>query len=320
MSLSIIIPTYNSVQYFDELIESILNNKYNKEYEVLIGIDGCETTLNYITGRVFPDNFFFFYFEENGGPYIIKNTLSELSKFEKLFFFDSDDVMMGEALEEIDSKLNKYDCVKPKFTNFKDKGTDRVYLNDNNLYGEGVFGIIKSIFLNMNGFEGWKVAADSDFMGRIYKMGRKIHLTPTVLFHRRIHNESLTMRKDTGYSSQMRSKYASISKNKKGGSILNEMKKGDYKVLDKESGLLSQSIQQKQIEQSNLERELKERKHKLLETLFSNTPKEVREVKQVKQIDYTQVNRNTNNQTNNILNTALKKAKLENINRNLGRR
>lgn len=320
MSLSIIIPTFDSVDFFEELFKSINNNKYDEEFEVLIGIDACEKTLEYLKTKEFPENYFFYYFTENGGPYIIKNTLAELSKYDKIFFFDSDDIMLENLITEIDTNLDKYDCVKPKFLNFKDYKGQRNFSDDGALYGEGVFGIKKDLFLSMNGFEGWKVAADSDFMGRIYKFKRKINLTPDVLFHRRLHNNSLTKRKDTGYASQMRAHFFGISKNKKGGVILDELKKGDYQFLDVKTNTLSQSIVQTQTEEINLAKELKEKKHKLLESIFSDKQKTVTETKKPKTIDYTQVNRNTNHQTSKVLTTALKKAKLENLNRNFGRR
>lgn len=320
MSLSIIIPTFESVDFLDELIQSIQNNKYYEEFEVLIGIDKCEKTLEYVKTKEFPENYFFYYFTENGGPYIIKNSLTEISKYDKIFFFDSDDIMLEDLMTEIDSSLNKYDCVKPKFVNFKDHKGQRNFGKDDSLYGEGVFGIKKDLFLSMNGFEGWKVAADSDFMGRIYKFKRKIKLTQNVLFYRRLHDNSLTRRKDTGYASQMRSDFFTISKNKKGGVILDEMVRGDYQFLDINTNTLSQSITQSQIEEINLAKELKEKKHKLLESIFSDKPKTIIETTQPKTIDYNQVNKNTNHQTHKVLVTALKKAKLENLNRNFGRR
>jgi glycosyltransferase involved in cell wall biosynthesis len=319
MSLSVIIPTFDSVEFLNELITSIQNNKYDREFEILFGIDNCEKTLEYIKTQQFPQNFFFYYFTENGGPYIIKNTLSELAKYDKIFFFDSDDIMFDDLLDKVDIGLDKYDCVKPKFVNFKDHKGKRNFSNDGAMYGEGVFGIKKEIFLNMNGFEGWKVAADSDFMGRIYKFNKKINLTSDVLFHRRLHNKSLTRRKDTGYASKMRGDYFRMSKNKKGGVVLDEMKKGDYQVLDLTTNTLSQSIIQIQTEEINLERELKEKKHKLLESIFSDRPRNITENKKPKTINYTQVNKTTNQQTNSVLNTALKKAKLENLKRNFGR-
>jgi hypothetical protein len=227
--------------------------------------------------------------------------------------------MLENLLDEVDNGLDKYDCVKPKFVNFKDYKGNRNFSNDGPMYGEGVFGIKKEIFLNMNGFEGWKVAADSDFMGRIYKFNKKINLTSDVLFHRRIHNKSLTRRKDTGYASQMRGDYFRISKNKKGGVVLDEMKKGDYQALDLITNTLSQSVTQIQTEKINLERELKEKKHKLLESIFSDKPRKITENKQPKTINYSQVNKTTNHQTSSVLNNALKKAKLENLKKNFGR-
>lgn len=319
MSLSVIIPTFDSIEFIGELITSIQNNKYDNEFEILFGIDGCEKTLEYVKTQEFPKNFFFYYFTENGGPYIIKNTLSELARYDKLFFFDSDDIMLDTLLGEIDNLLDKYDCVKPKFLNFKDYKGNRNFSSDGSLYGEGVFGIKKEIFLNMNGFEGWKVAADSDFMGRIYKFNKKINLTSDVLFHRRLHNKSLTRRKDTGYASQMRADYFKISKNKKGGVVLDEMKMGDYQVLNSDTNILSQSIVQIQNEEVNLAKELKEKKHKLLEVIFNERTRNIPENKQPKTINYVQVNKTTNHQTNSVINAALKKAKLENLKKNFGR-
>jgi hypothetical protein len=84
------------------------------------------------------------------------------------------------------------------------------------MFAEGVFFIKKSLFLSMNGFEPWMCAADSDFMGRLYKKKLKIHFTDEILFHRRIHNENLTKRGDTGLGSKLRASYWKISKNKKG--------------------------------------------------------------------------------------------------------
>ena len=323
MSLSIIIPTYDNVNYLDELLESILNNESSYDYEVLIGIDNCEETLNYIKDRNYPNNFFFYYFVENYGPYIIKNTLTELSNYENIFFFDSDDVMLKGLINIVCEKLNGYECVKPKFANFVDKDGERVFTEGNNLYGEGVFGIRKTIFLGMNGFEGWKCAADSDFMGRIYKHKRKIHLTQNILFHRRIHDNSLTMRPDTGYKSALRGKYFGMSKHKTDFGPLPFLSKGDYHVMDNETKNLSDSILTQEKNRVDTEQEIKQKKHSLLQSIFDKSPKNLDELIQKKKervINYEEVNRSTivNSPKPKIVETALKKAKLENIKKNYG--
>ena len=314
MSLSVIVPTYDNVQFLDELFDSFKKNDVNFPHEYLIGIDNCEKTKQYIEEREFPDNFFFFYFVENVGPYKIKNTLAEVAKYDNLFFFDSDDYMMESCLSEINTLIRKYECVKPKFVNFKDTKEDRVYIDGNGLHGEGVFAINKNVFLAMNGFEGWRCAADSDFMARLYKLRRKINLTNMILFHRRIHGDSLTMSKETGYASEIRGKYFSISKNKTDHGPLPKLEKADYKMLDNQTKTWSESISTIEQRKIDLQKELKEKKHKLLDSIFSDTPKEVPQ-REIKVVNYTQVNRITNHQTQSNLGNALKKAKLEEIRR-----
>ena len=69
--------------------------------------------------------------------------------------------------------------------------------------------------MKFNGFEGWRCAADSDLMGRLYKNKVKLTHTKRIGFYRRIHSDSLTQRPETNFFSTLRAKYASISKNKK---------------------------------------------------------------------------------------------------------
>jgi glycosyltransferase involved in cell wall biosynthesis len=319
MSLSVIIPTYDNVDFLDELFDSIKKNQTNFPFEVLVGIDNCEKTKEYIKDKTFPPNFFFFFFLENVGPYKIKNTLSEISKYDNLFFFDSDDVMTESCLSELNSLTLKYECVKPKFINFRDNNFGRDYKDEKGLYGEGVFAIRKNLFLAMNGFEGWRCAADSDFMGRLYRMKRKINLTSNILFHRRLHPKSLTLSNETGYASQIRGKYFRMSKNKTNFGPLTILEKADYQMLDNTTIEWSESISVIEQNEVDLIKDLKDKKHRLLETIFQNLPKEVKP-KEVKVIDYNRVNQNSNTQTTNTLNNALKKAKLENLKKNYGRR
>ena len=312
MSLSIIIPTYDSVDYLKELIDTIKKNNMESAYEVLIGIDACDKTKQYVENNTFPQNFFFFYFTENIGPYKIKNTLTEISKFENVFFFDSDDIMLENCLSEMDELLQKYECVKPKFVDFRDNEKGREFVGNKRTYGEGVFGIRKQIFLNINGFEGWRCAADSDFMGRIYKMKIKLNLTHNVLFHRRLHNKSLTLSKETGYASKMRGFYFKISKNKTDFGPLPTLEKGDYQIFDNENKTWSQSLSEIKIQQQLIEDEVREKRSQLLETILLTSPREIKP-KENRKIDYNSVNQTSNFKSNSSFNTAIKKAKLENL-------
>lgn len=211
-SLSVIIPTYNNVKYIDECINSILESGKNNDIEILIGVDACEKTIEHIKNKTYPKFVNFYYFKENLGPYLIKNSLVKIANSKNIMFFDSDDIMTEPTIEGVIEKLKTFDLVRMKYQRYiNNKPQD-----NKNLFGEGVFSIKKSIFLEMNGFEPWKVAADSDFMGRIYKRRPRIYHTQKTSFYYRQHSESLTKRKDTGMVSPLRYSYHKISKHKKG--------------------------------------------------------------------------------------------------------
>lgn len=223
--VSIIIPTYKNVQYLNETLESIIESAAQYNFEILVGIDGCKETLDFVQNNDY-DNFVkFFYFDENVGTYIVKNTLINYAKAEKIIFFDSDDIMRNEMVPYIVEYLSSYDCVKPMYLNFE-KTFDKNLLSQTFItkdWGEGVFGINKNVFLRFNGFEGWRCSADSEFMARLQRNSIKMKWGDSLLFHRRLHNDSLTRRPDTGYMSELRRHYNKLSREKTNFGALDEL-------------------------------------------------------------------------------------------------
>ena len=215
IKMSIIISTYNNVNFIDECINSIINSYESHKCEILIGIDNCQPTLEHIQNNSYPKNVKFYYFEQNHGPYIVFNTLSQISDSDVIMFFGSDDVMGENMINEMSLNPGNIDFIKPKFVDFKD-GTDYTTMEMNKIqYGEGVFSIKKEIFTYLNGFEPWRCAADSDFMGRLYKNKYRLATSRNVVFYRRIHKNSLTQSSETSYFSDLRKEYVTVSKNKK---------------------------------------------------------------------------------------------------------
>ena len=213
--LSIIIPTFNNVGFIKECLSSVIKSVKSLDCEILVGIDDCKKTLNFVEKEIFDSRIRFFYFSQNVGPYIVKNTLVKNSNSKTILFFDSDDVMCENMVEEILRMQSFNDFVRPKYFNFNGKTPNSDVVSKEKLFGEGVFSIKKSLFLSMNGFEGWRTTADTDFIGRLYKNSRKSINTPTVLFYRRLHQNSLTQSKQTGYGSKIRSNYNNLIRNKK---------------------------------------------------------------------------------------------------------
>lgn len=212
LSVSVIIPTFNNTKYIDESLNTIINSGKNHNIEILVGIDGCEKTLNHIKQKTYPDFVKFYYFTTNNGPYDIKNSLTQISNSDNLLFFDSDDIMMESTISEIISNIGYYDMVRLKYKEIIDGKIQDKKEN----YHEGNFAIKKSIFLSMNGFEPWMCAADSDFLSRLYRRKPRIFHTKNLSVYYRRHSDSLTKRSDTGMASKLRGNYAKISKNKKG--------------------------------------------------------------------------------------------------------
>jgi hypothetical protein len=130
------------------------------------------------------------------------------------------------------NSLNKHQCVKPRLHNFRIVDGKMVNEVGRKNWGEGVFAIHKKIFDYHNGFEGWLVAADSDFMNRLYKNNTSVDLSQEILLLRRLHDKGLTSRPDTGLRSSLRSKYASISKSKKYFGPLPELKIAEYQPIN----------------------------------------------------------------------------------------
>lgn len=210
--VSIIIPTYRNVQFLLECINSILLSAKNYcDFEILLGIDNCYSTLNF----VFENSIFknkkikVHFFSKNIGPYIIRNTLVEKTKYENILFFDSDDVMMKKSIPKILEALEEYEIVKFKFYNFQD-GVN--YKNNPNqkissMCAHGAFAIKKQCFYKLFGFLGWKCGADTEFLERYEALKYVCYNFEESLFYRRYHGNNITKTKETGINSEFREKY-----------------------------------------------------------------------------------------------------------------
>ena len=227
--LSIITPTFDNIKYIKETINSILTSTKKYKIEILVGIDNCEPTLNYIRQEYFGKNVKFYFFNEKNGPYIIRNTLVTLTNSPLLLFFDSDDIMKEGMIDELMEKIKHNDFVKPMYSEFKDKPNPSI--TKTSTFGEGQFIIRKELFLQMNGFEPWLVAADSDFMKRLYKNNKKFQYTNNVVFYKRVHPNSLTQHKETNFTSLVRHEYFKKIQTKKDFGPLSKLHTANYTIL-----------------------------------------------------------------------------------------
>lgn len=213
--VSIIIPTYNNVEFLEECISSVITSASECcEYEILLGIDNCAKTLKFTDkcNILKNKNIKIFFFPKNVGPYIIKNSLASKAKYDNLLFFDSDDVMMKDTMEILMYKFTDNELLKFKFYNFENelgyKNASKLSLST--IFSHGSFLIKKIKFYKMNGFFGWKCGADTEFAERYEGRGQRIDFLDVPLYYRRYHNNNITRLPETGLDSKLRSRYGKI--------------------------------------------------------------------------------------------------------------
>ena len=119
---------------------------------------------------------------------------------------------MPHTIKTILNKFGENKIMKFKFYNFYDgkdyKNVKNVELSS--MFSHGLFLIKKNKFLSMNGFFGWKFAADAEFEERCIGNNHSILRLDMPLFYRRYHGYNLTRRPDTGIGSPLRDEYGTI--------------------------------------------------------------------------------------------------------------
>lgn len=218
-NLSVIIPTFNNADYLVECIQSVINScEKCSNYEILLGIDNCYDTLKLLDcDPIFSNTRIkIFFFPKKVGPYIIRNSLAKISKYDNILFFDSDDVIMKHTIQTLMEKFSGKDILKYKFYNFnhgKDYN-DIENLSLSSMFSHGSFLIKKQKFMEMNGFFGWKCGADTEFDDRCIGIGQQIHKLDVPLFYRRYHGKNITILSETGIDSILRKKYGEFIQNR----------------------------------------------------------------------------------------------------------
>lgn len=205
--LSICISAWNVEKYIEECLDSIVSQSWIKKhsnYEILIGIDHCEKTLEKlmsISDKYKDYNLKVFMMDKNVGTYIVSNTLMKEGKYRWLMRFDSDDVMCPGMIEKtLKYAVNeRVDVLQPYAINFGSR-TNPIFTN------HGCVLIKKVVFEKFGGYRPWKCAADTELIVRLrkYSVCRKYE---NIVFKRRVHSENLTCRKDTGMKSDLRQQY-----------------------------------------------------------------------------------------------------------------
>lgn len=201
---SVLVPAFDASEWIEECLDSIQNQTYfkdNNNYEILLGIDGCEKTLNKIKEiKNKYKNLIVYYLKENRGAYITRNTILYKSTYNKSINCDSDDKMMPSLIEKVNEKMSTNDVVMYYMQNFYLDGKQELYPKE----VEGIAAVNWDVWKKIGGYWEYRVGGDSDFELRLKKTNFKVHIIKKPLYLRRIHPNSLTQSRETGYGSPMR--------------------------------------------------------------------------------------------------------------------
>ena len=170
---------------------------------VLIGLDGCRDTLGAIPRR---NNMRVFMFPEKTGPYVIRNTLAQLTDTERLLFLDADDYLLPGGFEAMAG--SPADVVRFPYMQFHGWSSKLVKAKMSRAHG--CFAVNRGFFLETNGFHPWPCAADTEWLyrcdaGNAELIGHRV-------FARRRHSRSLTGNPETGCRSRFRAPYRAMHK------------------------------------------------------------------------------------------------------------
>jgi len=201
-SVSFIVPAWKSAEFLEECLDSIQMQRCSKE--ILLGIDRCPETLaklNEIRHKY--ENLKVYWFRQNCGPYVIKNTLAQIAKTGLLCFIDADDILNSNYCDVALSHIKKKSMFRCRFTNFYIDEPNKLEVSNFEAYGQIL--INKDDFLAINGYWGVRVGADQDFVHRFSSTGWYTDiLCDAPLFKRRIHDNNLTRSETVGMGTDIR--------------------------------------------------------------------------------------------------------------------
>ena len=184
--ISIVIPMYNTPEkFFDELLDSILNQTYSN-WQLCLA-DGSGNTANYISKRIKEindDRIVYKLLDENGGISCNTNEAIKMATGNFIAFCDHDDTLAPNALYEVVKIINE------------EKETDFIY-SDEDIVVDGVrknphFKPDYSIDLlrSYNYICHLDGAQDYDFVLRATGKAKKISHISKILYHWRAHQNS----------------------------------------------------------------------------------------------------------------------------------
>lgn len=229
--ISICVTAYKSVGYIKRTLDSIKFQTYfleNNNWECLIGIDGCEETLEKCKSIMneYNEHFRFFMMDSNKGTYVTTNTLMKIAKYKYLIRFDSDDVMPTNFIENLNWEIRDNEFIRLRFETLDIKHWQ------SNAYGCVL--ITKDLFERYGGYKPWICAADKELAIRMEQVA-KCGFSKKAMYYRTIRNDSLQFSPETCMTSPIRLKYHEYIDTQSVNNLIIECVTNSYKEIKNEN-------------------------------------------------------------------------------------
>ena len=197
--VSICITAYDACDYIKESLDSVISQTWFKthdNWEIIVGVDGCEKTLEYLKTIMHNyKNLKVWMMDSNQGTYVTSNTIMVNSTYDNLFRFDADDIMFPDLVETVMNQNSDCSFMRYGYINEELKGIHK-----------GAIYIKKPVFLKYGGFKPWICSGDIELYYRLKNIERYKELDDVLCYYRRNEN-SLTRSEETGIHSELRKNY-----------------------------------------------------------------------------------------------------------------
>lgn len=207
MFFSLIIPVYNRPEEIDELLQSLLKQKYENTFEVVIVEDGSAIDCKGIVEKYKNQLFLSYYFKPNSGPGDSRNFGMNKAKGDYFIILDSDCIIPENYLFNAEKNLEQefVDCFGGPDAALQSFSTVQKAINfamTSVLTTGGVrgnsekvikfqprsfnMGLSKAAFMATGGFGNIHPGEDPDLSIRLWKLGYKTKLfKDTYVYHKR---------------------------------------------------------------------------------------------------------------------------------------
>ena len=207
LSFSIIVPVFNRPQEIEELLESLSNQDFQEDFEVLIIEDGSSIPCKEVIEKFQSKLCLQYHTKENSGPGESRNFGMDKAQGNYYIFLDSDVILPKQYLSEVSKKLESSytdafggsDAAHSKFTILQKAINYSMtsYLTTGGLRGhkKGVgkfqprsfnMGISREVFEKTQGFSKMRVGEDIDLTFRLWEFGfESQYIENAYVYHKR---------------------------------------------------------------------------------------------------------------------------------------